>query len=255
MIPTKDPSDLSESARALYCKAVDDYRQTKIDNGDKAKMAAATEIAEAGLGTLHITKAYGSTLNVNRLLTAFSVARRDDARDHDGYLYMEVEVLDSPNASDGPLLAALFGATLTNKSGQGSPWPRWTAEVRHASATDSDHSGCILATLDLDNLVLNDSDGFETSFKGILSGIKMYETGTDVTLLGMHDGDPIDEPAMCTCGRGGDTPHPYGPYLPPSRKDLSVYKGRAVKVTVTPIANVADNGLHTSRNAVTHADY
>lgn len=259
MIPTTPFSDLSDKAQAMYRQGVKDFhKQVKIPAGSTALLAAATEIAEAGHGRLYITEKYDSTLTVAARAKGFSVARRDTATDGNyaqTLLYVEVELLKNAHDQSGLLLACQYGARVATRGVTGSPWPVWNTEVRHATAKDSDHSGSILSTLTIDHPVLDSVDGFSTTMVGILSDLRMWPTDTDVTLLDMHDGDPIDEPEFCTFGSCEANPHPWGPYLPAERDDLNAYKGRPVRITTTPLALVSENGLHIARTAVTHADY
>lgn len=259
MIPNIPLTDLSIAAEAMYRQGLKDFhKQVKIPSGNTDALAVAAEVAEAGHGSLYVTERYDSTLTVAARAKGFSVVRRDTSTDGDytnGLLYVEVELLRDTTDRSGLLLACLYGATMSDRTNGRAPWPTWDAEVRHATAKDSDHTSSILATIHLDNPVLDSIDGFSTTMIGRLAEARMWPTGTDATLIDMHDGDALDEPAMCTYGPCEANPHPWGPYLPAERDDLKGYKGRPVRITTTPLALVNENGLHIARKAVTRADY
>lgn len=252
MIPSKKLSDLSPAALDLYKRAVNHGISHSLDRSDVLAMAAATEIAEAGLGRLSVFE-QSANLYPTRLAKGFTVARNEDPSDHG--LYIEIEVLRNPTARDGYLLACLYGATFTSNTSTGAPWPTWQAKVHHASARDCDHSRSILASIEIDHPVIDSHDGRSTVFIGRLAEALMWPTGTDITLIDAHSGsgtDVLAEPAMCDYGSCADNPHPYGPYLPEHREDIDAHKGRAVRITSTPVALVHDNGLMTTDAGMTN---
>lgn len=257
MIPKADLSDTSVfsiEARRLYGRALDSsYRRTDIRD-DEDRMQAGV-LADNGYGRAYFTDNGGSFTAIP-YLTAFTVARRDITPDHIDYAhfaYIEVEVLRSPRDQNGSLLAALWGATFRNNSGQSTPWPTFTAQVNHATARDADHSPSILAALDVDHPVIESVSGTATVLVGTLSAAKMWPTGADITRIDARDGrTPLDTPDMCTWGAACvKDPHPYGPFLPEDRDDLDAYLGRTVRLTITPLSLVQDNGLHIDDRPIT----
>lgn len=246
MIPTVATADLSEDAKALLRSALNDYNpSTKVDED---QMAAATELAETGYATLTISENYGATLYAEPKAKGFSVAIDDTAAADAHLTYIEVEVLRSTTDRKGAVVAALYGATIGNRTSQSAPWPQWNARVHHATARDSDHSACVLADVVIDHPVLDSVDGTQTVLIGTLTDLRIWPTGTDITLIESNRKTPLDEPDMCT---GCATPHPYGPYIAPERDDLDRYLNQPVRVTITPIALVDANGQKTTRERIT----
>jgi hypothetical protein len=250
VIPTADLADLSDDARALYKDALHDYNRQANVSGD-TQMAAATELTETGYATLSIS-GNGATLRLDPKAKHFTAAVRTGAAEHPHLTYIEVEVLRTPNDRTGTTFAALYGAEISNRTGQGSPWPQWHARVHHATARDSDHSASILADLTIDHPVLDTINGVETVLIGTLTDIRMWPTGTDITLIDSNRKTPLDEPDMCTYGDAcAAKPHPYGPFMPPERDDLDRYLGRPVRVTITPVTLVDPTGQPTARQRIT----
>lgn len=107
----------------------------------------------------------------------------------------------------------------------------------------------------MDHPVIESISGTATTLVGTLADAKMWPTGTDITRLDPEDGTPIDAPAMCTWGAAClKEPHAYGPFLPEQRKDLDAYLGRTVRLKITPLSLVQDNGLHADDRAITFGD-
>lgn len=258
MIPKFALAHLSADARRFYGRALDSsYRRAEIrDDDDRADAIA---LAEAGYGRAYLTD-NGGSFTATAYLDAFSVAYRDIAAEetdlnYAASTYIEVEVLRRPTDSHGALLAALSGATFSNSTRQSALWPTFTAQVNHGTARDADHSPSILAALDVDRPVIESVSGTATTLLGTLADAKMWPTGTDITLLDTNDGTPIEAPAMCTWGAACQRdPHAYGPYLPEERDDLAAYLGRTVRLTITPLSLVQDNGLHVTDHAIIFGD-
>lgn len=254
MIPKIDLADLSAEHRRFYSRALDsNYRRADIRDDDDRLLACA--LAEFGYGRAYLSD-NGGTFTATPYLKAFTVARRAVAdKNKAAYSYIEVEVLRRSTDTNGVLLAALFGATFDNKTASTAPWPTFTAQVRHDQARDSDHSLSILATLDIDHPVVESVTGHATTLVGTLTDARMWPTGTNITLIESNRGTPLDKPDMCTYGAAcAKNPHPYGPYLPDERDDLDDLTGRIVRLTITPLSLVQDNGLHIDDRAITFGD-
>lgn len=258
MFPSTTLDALSEHARRLYKRAANDYHR-QVKSTTEIEVAALTELASAGFGTTYINREGEATFRAIVRAKGFTVAKRnideDDERRTQHYSYIEVEVLDNANDRDrGYLLASLYGATFENRGSGNSPWPVFTAQVRHESARDADHSASILATLDFDHPVLDSIRGGATTMIATLSAIRMWPTGTDITLLDTFDSTPIEEPDYCdregACARN---PHPYGPFQPEKCEDLDRFVGHPVRITITPVSLVKPNGFPKGRRTITHA--
>lgn len=248
MIPSKMPADLSAEARTLLRAAHrGDGFPPKITDD---QIPAAREIAEAHLGRLRLDSQYGHSLSVTRLAKNFTVAEGPTDR---GF-YVEVEVLRHADDRSGILLACLTGAKYQRQDSSRAPWQQWRLTAMHPTATDGEHDPAYLADFRIEHPTVTDLHPGETVLVGILSQVLLWPLGTDITLL--DDQRPevrLTEPEMCTMDsciqhRGS---HPFAPYLPPERRELDVYQGRTVRITLRPQTGVDAHGLPTGTTTIT----
>ena len=248
MIPSKQTTELSDAARRFIRNSRDAGYSNQVSDAD---LPVAREIAEAHLGRLYYSN-YGHSLTLVPRAKHFAVADgvSDFTMQHG--LYAEVAIL-SAHARDGFLLAALKGARFDRVDrNRDLPWAQWRLVVRHPTAVDCDHSASTLADIAIDNPQPTRLDAQGSVLVGTLTGIRIYPTGTDITL--MDDQSPerlLAEPKMCTYGSCADKPHPFGPYLPPEREEFDAYLGQPVQITLRPLNSVDDHGLPLGESSIT----
>lgn len=228
-VPLVLPADLPPATRRVYRAHLD--RGRSLQRLTDAERDAADAISAAQLGELGLDGAYLIPWAVSE---HFSVA--DDGSDSGDGLYAEVRLqrYPHPDRSYDPLLTALFGATLSRVSSS-APYPTWRLEVRHAHATDFEHSPVILADITIGNPVLTDIGGTGTVLVGQLIAADLWPYGTDPLTVSDRD----TTAGTCT---SCDEPHPLAAYMPGGRDELAALAGSLVRITTVPRASVDNTG-------------
>jgi hypothetical protein len=237
--PNKRPDQLSPAAQALYTRTCATYGKTLQNKDfpvDPDSIAAALEIAQAGLGSYRMSSFSGADhhyLWATKLHPQYFTARstRADAR-----LYIEIYTIGHDSREDA-LLGCLFGADLERRSNNNTPLTPWSLRVVHGQATDFEHDSVYLARIDLANLAPTWFSGSTTEFYGALgTEILFWSEGVDPFATAIGDYEPGPDCTSCT------PPHPFGPYTPPGSPAKSALANTPVILKVTPFDLVDENG-------------
>ena len=228
-IPTVLPVELDEDAAKLYHRACKDYHTYMTLAEDE--LDAAAVIAAGGLGHVH-TSGDTTSLRVYQMHPAFSVAHDESSPRHG--LYVEVRLVDDDEDRTGGILLACLDGAHAHRVDKGQGRPRWRYTVRHTTGTDVDHDAMILADLTVIDPQLM-SCAWAIEMVGTLAELRIWPAGVDP----LAQSNPDTDAEMCeSC----DKPHPFGPYVPPSRPELHALAGRSVLLSIHQRVGVDASG-------------
>lgn len=225
--PTALLGALSPEAFAFYRAATE--ATEKPDLTDAATWAMAQELERAGLGLASDSedkkfRRFRPTL----MHPAFAEAIDGPSEEWDWWAEVMVLPWEGGLHYEGLLLLRAGGCTIDRiDHSQSRQLPVWQLRSRHATATDSDHSRCVLASLSIANPVLSRfSPAGSLEMMGTLSDARLYRHGK---------GPFTDEDDRGTCADSQcERPHPFGRFVPPKRKETEALAGSLVSVQLLP---------------------
>jgi hypothetical protein len=247
--PLTHPSTLHPDAQAVYYAGTGDrgrlyhepFAAAEVKVGPRLQreayrpterfLAAAEALEAHGLGSYDRRSGALLTTRVHPLYTV--------ARGHGMYFasvsLVSTDQANCPSAYSGLLLATFVGADFTLRNTAGA-WAVWWLEVLHATATDVEHDDAKVARMIVANPVIMAASGGMVEYAGTLTDARLYHPGTDP--LTVADADTT--PGVCD---KEDELHPFAPYLPPERDDLTALVPSLVTVETYPLHSfeVADS--------------
>jgi hypothetical protein len=228
------PDQLSPPAAALYKDLLATRRRTCSPRTELTpdQLPTAHELASANLATLSDYRGTTQAAAVALHPAFFQQARPpDEWPTH----YIELWVPDWAPGTFA-LLAALKGGGLTRATPHLRPWDTWQLSLVHPTATDPEHDPVYLVRGELEQL---SPTAFYpcTILAGRIAELAAWLPGQDP--FAAPSGDYQPSAGLCTTC---ETPHPYGPYLPPPSPALTALANSPVLIAIASTTQVDAQG-------------